>query len=680
MSSVLNDLIGPDAVVRRIVDKMTTATLLEDRKAGLEELLEKASEHPAVVAKLSFPLLLSWVPAAKEDLEMLRGILSTVQTCIAPESDAAKAAAASNASSFAADPSNVPLLLDLLQIHDWAVRLPVLKVMASLETHSSAALQAAILSSSQGPGRLMDLLTDEREIIRNEVLLVLSGLTADTRELELNKILAFEGAFDELFRIVKEEEEESVISSDCMTIINNLLAHNPSNGNYFREMGCVQSHVVPLLRRAGGLEPDKLVSDILWLNIIKLMGNLLQWADDKQKMQTVFGKHGVIEVTMAAVAGPDLLKDSKAIGLRLVGALVHLHTPNRILLSQLSLPGDKNGLGEALKMCVEEREAMDDAPHSLNQAAALLFQCYLHKNVDGQQHLAATLMPQPCMDDDLPPGDEPIGRQVMRAVMRIDQADDRAIAIRSLPSVSALTNVWGGATVLGLMLHANSVCQEIAAASPLELPSSGAPEMFLPSLLSSLTKGSAAQGGGIDGRGECFLLQLFALWVHQCPSAAHAIASEPSNVMWLGGTRDDAKQESTPPNVALQVRGTAALLLASSLQWLSDNELQENILNIIDSRIGIASFQQHIQHMLKSDPFVAASKRKEPLVLPPKPSPEDTSWGYAVFGVEYTAVAQEVSEGLQKTIFRIMGGATSPVRGAADAEALRERDLLREEV
>ncbi len=98
------------------------------------------------------------------------------------------------------------------------------------------------VAALQGLARLMDVLSDSREIIRNEVLLVMVAITRGN--VELQKIMAFEGAFDVLFGIVKEEEEGSIIASDCMHIICNLLKANPSNVTYFREMAGIQGACV----------------------------------------------------------------------------------------------------------------------------------------------------------------------------------------------------------------------------------------------------------------------------------------------------------------------------------------------------------------------------------------------------------------------------------------------------
>lgn len=59
----------------------------------------------------------------------------------------------------------------------------------------------AILSAPMGVVRLMDLLGDAREVLRNEALLLLAGLTRSSPDIQ--KIVAFEGAFERILQILR---------------------------------------------------------------------------------------------------------------------------------------------------------------------------------------------------------------------------------------------------------------------------------------------------------------------------------------------------------------------------------------------------------------------------------------------------------------------------------------------
>ncbi|KAF6169320.1 hypothetical protein GIB67_013750 [Kingdonia uniflora] len=100
--------------------------------------------------------------------------------------------------------------------------------------HSCFKLQEAILSTPRGITRLMDMLMD-REVIRIEALLLLTFLTREAEEIQ--KIVVFEGAFEKIFSIIKEEggSDGGGVVQDCLELLNNLLHKSPSNQILLRE-------------------------------------------------------------------------------------------------------------------------------------------------------------------------------------------------------------------------------------------------------------------------------------------------------------------------------------------------------------------------------------------------------------------------------------------------------------
>ena len=333
---MLASVIGPEAVARRIMEKVSVATLAEDRKAGLLELREKAEAEPVAVGQIAINELCRQLPGFREDVEMLRAALETMQVCLSPEAsvvgvDVAANAGAVNSSLFTQE--NISVILELLEEKAWSTRLSILKIIGCIQASKPAPLQAAILQSPQGLARLMDVLAEENEIVRNEVLLVLVNLTVGNQE--LNKIMAFEGSFDTLLGVIRDEDEGSVITADCSAIIANLLKGNASNATFFREMGCVSNHIVPLLQKGLQQEADGGGSD-LWQHMLQIVGHLLAASgSDTQAAQTHLGKAGVVNIVAEGASRGSVSPASKAAGLRLLALLVNRHTPNRLQLSQL---------------------------------------------------------------------------------------------------------------------------------------------------------------------------------------------------------------------------------------------------------------------------------------------------------------------------------------------------------
>lgn len=68
---------------------------------------------------------------------------------------------------YAKDPQNVTLLLEILADTDFYVRFNTVQLLQTLFANLPKALEECILTSPVGMSRLIDLLDDKREIIRN---------------------------------------------------------------------------------------------------------------------------------------------------------------------------------------------------------------------------------------------------------------------------------------------------------------------------------------------------------------------------------------------------------------------------------------------------------------------------------------------------------------------------------
>ena len=138
------------------------------------------------------------------------------------------------------DSQNVALLLDILEETDFYIRFETIQLFNTLLKNSSV-LHDAILASPMGisrywiyiNSRLIDLLDDSREIIRNSGLLLLLALTKSNAEIQ--KIVAFENAFEKLLGIIIEEgaSDGDIIVQDCIELIHNLLQFNVSNQVFY---------------------------------------------------------------------------------------------------------------------------------------------------------------------------------------------------------------------------------------------------------------------------------------------------------------------------------------------------------------------------------------------------------------------------------------------------------------
>lgn len=92
-----------------------------------------------------------------------------------------------------------------------------------------------IILSCRGVAKLIDVLSDKLEFIRNEVLLLLIHLTKSNANIQ--NIVAFDGGFNQLFKVIYSEgySNGGVVVNDCLQLLLNLLERNVSNQTVFRE-------------------------------------------------------------------------------------------------------------------------------------------------------------------------------------------------------------------------------------------------------------------------------------------------------------------------------------------------------------------------------------------------------------------------------------------------------------
>ncbi|KAI9080571.1 hypothetical protein K1719_037432 [Acacia pycnantha] len=89
-------------------------------------------------------------------------------------------------------------------------------------------------------------------VIRNEALLLLTYLIHEAEEIQ--KIVVFEGAFEKIFSIIKEEggSDGGVVVQDCLELLNNLLCNNGSNQT-INLLGALETIKLLIM---GGFETD----------------------------------------------------------------------------------------------------------------------------------------------------------------------------------------------------------------------------------------------------------------------------------------------------------------------------------------------------------------------------------------------------------------------------------------
>ncbi|KAJ5676824.1 uncharacterized protein N7477_002457 [Penicillium maclennaniae] len=206
--------------------RLQNATLLEDPSGGLRSLINSLRND-------------------QEDVDTIKVVLETLLMLFTPDETSPEASdevALWLADEFTQRQDNITILLDLLETREFYSRLYSLQLMSHICSARPERTQECIFTAPLGISKLVSVLTDIREPVRNEGLVLLIALTPASEELQ--KLVAFENAFEIIFSLIDAEgsmTHGTEVVEDCLSLLANLLRFNVSNQSFFRETGCAKN-------------------------------------------------------------------------------------------------------------------------------------------------------------------------------------------------------------------------------------------------------------------------------------------------------------------------------------------------------------------------------------------------------------------------------------------------------
>lgn len=190
------------------MERVETSTLLEDRRDACRALKSLSKTYRLEVGAQAMDALVYVIQNDSSDNEIVTYALDSLNNIIGSDEENVTIATETDLSTqfteiFIKRKENVQLILDLLPEFDFKIRWPSIKLIYSLLRNKLRESQDSILTHPMGISRLMDLLLDPREVIRNDTLLLLVYLTKNNANIQ--KIVAFENAFDRILEIISSE-------------------------------------------------------------------------------------------------------------------------------------------------------------------------------------------------------------------------------------------------------------------------------------------------------------------------------------------------------------------------------------------------------------------------------------------------------------------------------------------
>ena len=228
------------ATISTLSFRLTSAALIEDRRAAILGLRSFAKLYPASVASGGLKGLIAELHRSAEDPDTIKIVLETLLNLFEPDEKSPEASEDITlwlADEFTQNQLNLTSLLDHLQSNEFYPRLYVLSLLSHIAAARLQRTEEAILAVPLGISRVITMLDDKREAVQVQAVSLLVAITSASREIQ--KVVAFENAFDRVFNLIDGDgglSHGSTTVQDCLSLLYNLLNMNSSNQSFFREV------------------------------------------------------------------------------------------------------------------------------------------------------------------------------------------------------------------------------------------------------------------------------------------------------------------------------------------------------------------------------------------------------------------------------------------------------------
>uniref|UniRef100_A0A665XE45 General vesicular transport factor p115 n=1 Tax=Echeneis naucrates TaxID=173247 RepID=A0A665XE45_ECHNA len=601
--------------IQKLCDRVASSTLLEDRRDAVRALKSLSKKYRMEVGTQAMDHLINILQTDRSDSEILGYALDTLYNIICNDEEeeqdenAQKQAddlGAQFTDKFIQDPEHVTLLLTLLEVLNFQLMCLCVQV------------QGVILVSPMGVSRLMDLLADSREVIRNDGLLLLQQLTKGNAAIQ--KIVAFENAFERLLDIITEEgsSDGGIVVEDCLLLLLNLLKNNSSNQNFFKEGSYIQ-RMKPWFEVGddnSGWSAQKVTNLHLMLQLVRVMVSPVNSPGATASCQKSMYQCGLLQqlctILMATGVPADILTET----INTVSEVIRGSQVNQDYFASVNAPSNppRPAIVVLLMSMVNERQ-----PFVLRCAVLYCFQCFLYKNQKGQGEIVATLLPSTIDANSISAGQLLCG---------------------GLFSADSLSN-WCAAVALAHALQDNLTQKEQLLRVQLATSLGKPPVSLLQQCTNILSQGDKIIRRGSKVQTRVGLLMLLCTWISNCPIAVTHFLHNQENVPFLTAQISENLGEDER-----LVQGLCALLLGICIYY-NDNSLEnytkEKLKQLIEKRIGKENFVEKLGFITKHELYSRAAQKPQPVF----PSPEQM-----LFDHEFTKLVKELEGIITKAVHK----------------------------
>lgn len=575
-----------EETVSRLCDRVASSTLLEDRRNAVRALKSLSRKFRKEVGSQGMTHIIGVLAQDSTDDEIVAYALDTLCNLMSSELDDEISVpqpelVQSFVDQFTADDKNVSLILDFIERHDFGTRLAAVRLLISLLKGQTSKMQEIIITHPMGVSHLIDLLTDTKEVIRNEALLLLIELTRANANIQ--KIVAFENGFDIVLGIIHTEglSDGGIIVEDCLTLLLHLLTRNTSNQQFFKEGSFVQ-RLTPFfeINSESVWSAQKVANLHLMIKVVRTLVSPSNPSNVTSSCQLAMQQSGMLErlcnMLMATGVPADILTET----INAVSEVIRGCAPNQNMFDSVSAPCEppRPAIVVLLMSMVNDKQ-----PFELRCAVLYCFQCFLHSNPIGQAKIVSTLLP---------------------SSLQPQQISSGQLLCGGLFAASDPLSNWCSAVALSHALYKNVEMKQQLLRVQLAT-SVGNPPISLMQQITNIVRQST------DLQSKMGLLILLCSWLTECPLAVSHFLNDSGSVPFLLSQISEHGNEQDHI-----LHGVCALLLGICIK---DNDgsvpqrTKESLIELIVARVGVERFCDTLDMVTKHDLYSKAFQRSQPV-------------------------------------------------------------------
>ncbi|KRZ08289.1 General vesicular transport factor, partial [Trichinella zimbabwensis] len=617
--------------ISRLVNRLRTSTLYEDRRDTLRALRSIAKHNRVEVGTQAIDALVQFMhnsianKSTDRDAELIALVLETLRILIDEDS----AANVHQEKKFDQDEiqklarmiidakDSISDILYVIDDVEFNVRLQAIRCLTALLIRDPKTIQDILLENHVSLPRIIDLLQDNREVIRNFAVLLLLELSHGN--VNIQKIIAFEDGFESLINIILDEGN-SVVSEDCLFLMYKMLKGNPSNVQLFREHSLIRvlREVLDLLcaveEETGNLE--NYWTEERTATVVRTLVSPSIPSDLINNCQNDFRTCGFLSNLMNLLLSPEITAKVLTSVVLAVAEMIRGNQANQDYFETVTTNSECN---------------QNIRPAIWSSFGYALF--FLYKNDHGKAHLVQTLLPSTAEVEQVT-----AGHLICTGLVSSDPFDQWLSACLLMHAC-----IWSPEEKECLL--------RVQLATDVNEP----PKSLLEQVTSILLRSHHYQV-------RIGLLMLLSGWLAHCPLAVSHFLYHLGSVTYLfgqlrGSEADD--MECLTQGLSAFLIGICTLFNNGSVRKYT----KESMIHLVESDLGRVRFVEKLELLTKSEAYARVSQ---------KPQPKGNQARDLLFDHEFTKLFRQ----LEPDIARTLGFSQAPADSMLLPEAAEQKDRV----